>query len=496
MTDDLELVRAYADHQSEPAFATLVDRYVNLVYSTGLRQVGDPHLAEEITQAVFIILARKAGSLGPQTILPSWLHRTAGFVAADALKAQYRRRQRESEAHMQSLLNEPSTGTTDAWTQIAPLLDSAIARLNDQDRHAIILRYFENRSLAEVGHALGANEDAARMRVNRALEKLRLSFAKRGVSSTTAILAGAISTNSVQAAPTGLAHSVGVVAAAKGAAAGGSTLTLIKGGLKLMAWTKIKTAIVAGAVVLLATGATITTIKSIQTWRMYAWRGHGITRADINNLNRWPPQVWVAPAKAKHSPFGNQLGKNDAGQLMGWKIPFPWLLRDAYGLTQMRMILNLDPPTGTYDFMANLPQGSAEALQAAINQTLGVVVKRETMVTNALVLRVGNHGLRGFSAPITNQWGATEEFGTDTATFFNQPLTTMDVFLEYRLKIPIIDQTGLAGPHEFSIKWNHEWWKNDMDNLPGLQAVLSDQLGLELVPTNMPIEMLVVEKSR
>jgi len=181
---------------------------------------------------------------------------------------------------------------------------------------------------------------------------------------------------------------------------------------------------------------------------------------------------------------------------MGWKITFPWLLRDAYGLTQMRMILKLDPPAGDYDFMANLPQGSAEALQAAINQTFGVVVKHETMVTNALVLRVGNQGLRGFSAPFTNQWGATERFDTDTLTFFNQPLATMDVFLEDLLKIPIIDQTGVTGRYEFSIKWNHEWWKNDMDDLPGLQAVLSDQLGLELVPTNLPIEMLVVEKAR
>ena len=263
MTDDMELVREYATRQSEPAFETLVARYVNLVYSAGLRQVADPHLAEEVTQAVFIILARKARSLGPKTILPSWLHRAACFVAADALKVRRRRAQREQEAHMQSLLNEPSPGTEDAWPQLAPLLDTAIAGLNEQERHAIVLRFFENRSLAEVGRALGANEDAARMRVNRALEKLRKFFTKRGVSSTTAIIAGAMSANSVQAAPAALAKSVTAVAIAKGAAASGSTLTLIKGALKVMAWTKAKTAVVTGAVLILAAGTTTVAVKSV-----------------------------------------------------------------------------------------------------------------------------------------------------------------------------------------------------------------------------------------
>ena len=109
MTDDIELVRDYAARQSEGAFETLVSRYINLVYSSALRQVCDSHLAEEVTQAVFIILARKAGSLGPKTILPSWLHRTACYAAADALKRQRRRAIREQEALMQSLSNEPQS---------------------------------------------------------------------------------------------------------------------------------------------------------------------------------------------------------------------------------------------------------------------------------------------------------------------------------------------------------------------------------------------------
>ncbi len=186
MSDDLTLLREYARYNSEDAFAALVSRHVNLVYSVALRQVRDPSLAEEITQAVFIILARKAGSLGDKTILPGWLCRTARYVAANALKIQYRRQQREHEA--QSTMNEPTSD--EAWKQIAPLLDAALEKLGKKDHDALVLRYFENKNFADVGAALGASEDAAKMRVGRALEKLRKFFTKHGANSTTAVIAG------------------------------------------------------------------------------------------------------------------------------------------------------------------------------------------------------------------------------------------------------------------------------------------------------------------
>ncbi|HUZ06247.1 MAG TPA: sigma-70 family RNA polymerase sigma factor, partial [Candidatus Paceibacterota bacterium] len=268
MADDMELVREFAARRSDAAFETLVLRHLNLVYSVAQRQVRDPHLAQEVAQAVFLILARKAGSFGPKTIVSGWLYRTTQYASADALKTQRRRQHREQEAYMESILNrggdDPSQPTDDeAWAQIAPLLDAAMLRLGEKDRNAIVLRFFEKKNLREVGAALGTSEDSARVRINRALEKLRKFFTKRGVMLSATVIATAVSANSVQAAPVELAATISA-AAVKSSAVAASTLTLVKGALKLMAWTKMKTAVVSGVVVLLAAGTTTVTLKEIQ----------------------------------------------------------------------------------------------------------------------------------------------------------------------------------------------------------------------------------------
>ncbi len=259
--NDMDLVREYARCKSEEAFGTLVARHVNLVYSVAMRQTGDVHLAKEITQTVFIILARKAGSLSSNTVVSGWLCQTARYASAKALSTQRRRQLREQEAYMQSLSHEPDSAV---WAQIAPLLDTAMAQLGEKDHNALVIRYFEGRNFKDISVALGTSEAGAKMRVNRALEKLRKFFGKRGLTFSVATLAGAVSAHSVQAAPVGLATSV-TVSAIKGTAVTASTLTLIKTTLKIMAWTKVKTAAVAGVIVLLAAGTATVVIHSVAT---------------------------------------------------------------------------------------------------------------------------------------------------------------------------------------------------------------------------------------
>jgi RNA polymerase sigma factor (sigma-70 family) len=258
--DDQELLAEFARTESETAFATLVARHVNLVYSAAWRFTGNAHHAEEITQAVFIILARKAGSLQRGTVLSGWLYQTARFTAANFVKGEIRRQTREQEVYMQSTLNTPDAA---AWEQVAPLLDEAMGQLGKIDRDAVVLRYFENKTAAEAAAKLKLTEAAAHKRTNRALEKLRKFFTKRGVALSAAAVAGVVSANSVQAAPAGLAKTVCAAAAVKGAAAGGSTLALVKGALKFMAWAKAKTAVAAGVGILLMAGTTTVVVLNV-----------------------------------------------------------------------------------------------------------------------------------------------------------------------------------------------------------------------------------------
>src|ERR1035441_4799736 len=244
--DDIALLREFAGRGSEAAFATLVTRHINKVYSVALRHTRNPHQAEEITQAVYVILARKSRDLGKNVILSGWLYQTARLTAMTSIRSEIRRAHREQEACMQNVLNESGA---DAWTQISPLLDAAMSGLNESDRHAVVLRFFDGKSIREVGAALGASEDAAKMRLNRAVEKLRLFFTRRGVVHPAEVLTATISAHSVQTAPAALAKAVTAAALAKGATASASTLTLIKGALKVMAWTKAKTGI-AGVIVI------------------------------------------------------------------------------------------------------------------------------------------------------------------------------------------------------------------------------------------------------
>ena len=291
--NDMDLLREYAGSGSELAFGQIVQRHINLVYSVALRFTGNGEDARDVTQAVFIVLAKKAASLRAKTVVTGWLYETTRFAAMKFLTNKSRRQAREQEAYMQSTLNDAETESI--WSQLAPLLEGAMARLSEKERMLIALRFFENKSNAETAALAGMNEWAARKRVHRALEKLRNIFVQQGISSAMSTIADTISANSVQAAPSFLAKSVSAAAAAKGAAASPSTLTIVKGALKIMAWSNVKTAIVAGAAVILAVGSTTLIIQ-------HQLQRHAPAQTDFPR-NSWSFAGYATPEDTAQSLF-------------------------------------------------------------------------------------------------------------------------------------------------------------------------------------------------
>jgi RNA polymerase sigma factor (sigma-70 family) len=205
LTQDWQLLRQYVDDASEQAFSQLVAAHVDMVYSAALRQVRAHQLAEEVTQIVFIILAKKAAKLSPSVILPAWLHKTTRYTAINVLRVEARRKSHERKA---AQMYSESYRVDSSWNHLSPMLDAAIARLNDRDRASIMLRYFQQKTVAEVAQAMGISQDAAAMRISRAVDKLRATFEDKGVPLAAAALGGIISANSVHAAPPGLGGAV------------------------------------------------------------------------------------------------------------------------------------------------------------------------------------------------------------------------------------------------------------------------------------------------
>ncbi|HEY7115754.1 MAG TPA: sigma-70 family RNA polymerase sigma factor [Tepidisphaeraceae bacterium] len=197
MTDS-ELLTRYVRDGSQEAFAQLVRRHVNLVYGACLRQTRDPHLADDAAQAVFLVLARRAGSLKPGTVLAGWLYNTARYAAANARRGEDRRRHHERKAaHMTESTATQADLDPDAaehWEAVSPMLDDAMATLAGHDRDAVLLRFMGQKSLKDVGEALGVSEDAAKKRVSRAIDKLRRFFARKGVAISGVAVAATLST--------------------------------------------------------------------------------------------------------------------------------------------------------------------------------------------------------------------------------------------------------------------------------------------------------------
>jgi RNA polymerase sigma factor (sigma-70 family) len=220
MTPDAELLRRFVENRAEEAFRELVGRHLNFVYSAALRQVnGDTHLAQDVTQLVFTDLARKSDSLLGHRVLAGWLFVSTRYSAAKLIRSERRRQAREQEAFIMNDRFENNEAACD-WARVRPVLDGALAKLSGVDRDAILLRFFEGRPLSEVGARLRVTENTARMRVERALDKLRSHLMRSGVSSTTGALAIVLANQGVIAAPAGLMMTVSGAALASAGTGG------------------------------------------------------------------------------------------------------------------------------------------------------------------------------------------------------------------------------------------------------------------------------------
>jgi len=297
MTDSQKLLAEYVNDGSESAFRELVTRYINLVYSTALRLVGgDTQLAEDVTQTVFISLARKGRTLSREVMLGGWLHQHAYHVATKAARNERRRQSREREAVEMNTLQDDSGANL---RQVAAILDEAITQLGSEDRTAILLCFFEQRDFRSVGEALGSNEDAARMRVNRALEKLHALLKHRGVTLSITALGTVLTAEAVTAAPAGLAVTVSGLALAGAAAGTGTALTLTK----LMAMTKLQ-AVVIGAIAVAGVATTLVVQQQakLREENQALRQRNAQLNADNEGLSSQVAQLKVAPASRLPAP--------------------------------------------------------------------------------------------------------------------------------------------------------------------------------------------------
>jgi RNA polymerase sigma factor (sigma-70 family) len=268
--DDSELLDRYATSRDEPAFAELVRRYLNLVYSAAARRVGERQLAEDVTQAVFIVMAEKPLAARAATPLSAWLLATVRYAAANAVKIRQRRHRHERQAAAEATAVggcSPNPSDVLVWREVAAALDDAVLKLPALDRRAVLLRFFEQRPICEVAAALNVSEAAAKQRLSRSVEKLRQRLNRGGAILAPAGAAGLatlMTAGAVGAAPLGLLTTAATATVAGTAGSAGATsLTIAKGAMTMMTWTKIKAvAAVLAIASILGTGAVVTMTRA------------------------------------------------------------------------------------------------------------------------------------------------------------------------------------------------------------------------------------------
>ena len=244
MQDDLELLWEYGRSGDNHAFSTVASRYIDLIYSAALRQVRDPHVAQDVTQATLIILMNKASSLPRGTVVPGWLLRVTRFAALDAMKLQRRRTRHERQAAIMRSESSPSSDSNEVkWEDVAPQVDEALLKLKTDDRDAVVLRYLLGKTPEEIAWVLNVSEEAARQRVSRALGRLRDILSRSGITAAENAIGSVLMANAVMRAPAALSSIAGTIAAPASGALSAPPAVIANSALKAMGWGKMKWAV-------------------------------------------------------------------------------------------------------------------------------------------------------------------------------------------------------------------------------------------------------------
>lgn len=422
MLPDSELLRRYLAHRAEGAFAELVGRHLNLVYGAALRRVGgDAHLAQDVTQQVFATLAREADRLTGRETLAGWLYTTTRNVSHHVVRAERRRRAREQEAFIMQTVENGSDEIQ--WEQLRPVLETAMDALSEADREAVLLRFFQGCSFAQIGSTLRVSEDAARVRVTRALQKLQARLQRLGVISTAAALGGVLTSSAAPAAPMGLAV---VVANAIGAGAGAGAVATTAGTIFLMSKAQLGLAIVVVAVGAAVTGWQVHANADLRAQvedersRREAWMNlerenrqlamaaaeATALRRDDDEYSRLAEQVATAKADAQRRAMAAKRSESEAGAERARRFLAEQLERmnregnalvDAYKLSNQRAADSTLPSAAREKAGAE-----AEALLAQIKQQrdqINEVMRRAASISTSVIPAAAVSAASGSAPP-------------------------------------------------------------------------------------------------
>jgi uncharacterized protein (TIGR03435 family) len=478
MESDCELLRKYASEGNEPAFTELVRRHLNLVYSVACRESnGDPAQAQDIAQLVFIELAKKARRLTGHPALVGWLYSSTRLMSANLRRSQKRRliREQSVESMKDSLAppnNEPSGDL------LKELLDEVLHQLTERDRGAVVLRFLEGHNLREVGAALGVSEDAARMRVERALEKLRHLLARRGVTSTASglstVLGGALLPINSQ-----VAANVAAIAgtAVKGAAATATTSTALLD--LLIGALNAKAAIALTTVVLVAGTAVLVT----QNARIPARRPTTVAPAEwiwtTDALSNVPPMVIIRPTK-----FDQNMGISRGTRLRWRSDSLRHLIAFAYNVEEQQLVLTTTLPEGKYDWLVTRGDPLTE-LRREIKKQFNIVGQRNRSTMDVLVLQPTTNEAPELSA-VKGFFIGSARKGTNRLDIRGRNIKFLATALADVFGKPVLDRSGIKGRYDMVLEWDSQ-----QDRLVSMNAAL-EPLGLQLVPARERTDMVKV----